>query len=150
MTNPDQAVSFGERLNLWILACLIVASFLMIALGVDYEICGKIAAATVGWFVGVCLYYSMTKPIFKRLFPKVFGSESLGPKMTICSKHREPVDGCKLCQVTARDVLPDYDAKLAEAKLAGSHKCEHCGFIYYLTSDVCPKCSRQFKINRNT
>lgn len=59
----------------------------------------------------------------------------------ICSRHVDAEPGCELCAIDIRDVLPDYDKKLAEAKAAGEHKCE-CGFTYFKTTDTCPLCSR--------
>jgi hypothetical protein len=60
----------------------------------------------------------------------------------ICSKHQTPASDCVLCNTDIRDVLPDYDKKIAEAEAAGRHTCV-CGFEYFLTTDACPRCGRQ-------
>jgi hypothetical protein len=62
----------------------------------------------------------------------------------ICSAHmgNKPVPGCPACHTRIQDALPDYEAKVAEAKAAGLTKCPGCGFEHYLTSDICPKCNR--------
>ena len=59
----------------------------------------------------------------------------------ICGRHRERVETCRLCNLTPSDILPDWDKKVAEAEAAGLHNCEHCGFTYYLTCNMCPKCN---------
>jgi rubrerythrin len=58
----------------------------------------------------------------------------------ICSKHQHFEPGCRLCAIDIRDALPGYEKKLAEAKAAGEHTCEECGFVYFKTIDVCPMC----------
>lgn len=59
--------------------------------------------------------------------------------MSICSAHQTPDPNCRLCQIKAKDVLPNYAEKHAEAEAAGEHTCE-CGFVYYKTTDSCPLC----------
>ena len=59
--------------------------------------------------------------------------------MSICSAHQTPDPNCRLCQIKAEDVLPNYAEK--KAKAAGKHTCK-CGFVYYYykTTDRCPLC----------
>lgn len=59
----------------------------------------------------------------------------------ICSRHQGHDPDCDLCCADIRDLLPDYDAKHAEAAAAGLHACK-CGFEYYKTVSFCPLCSR--------
>ncbi len=61
-----------------------------------------------------------------------------GP-ISICGIHSKPEPNCPRCQTDIRDVIPDYDQKLAEAKAAGEHTCR-CGFVYYKTIAFCPLC----------
>jgi len=61
-------------------------------------------------------------------------------KMSICSQHREPDAACSLCQADIRDLLPDFDRKVAEAEAAGQQTCAACGFVYYRTTWECPLC----------
>jgi hypothetical protein len=58
----------------------------------------------------------------------------------ICSAHRHKEPGCALCAANPREVFPDWDKMVAAAKVAGEHTCHHCGFVYYRTTDMCPKC----------
>jgi hypothetical protein len=58
----------------------------------------------------------------------------------ICSAHQKPDPSCRLCQTHPRELFPNWDAKVAEAKAAGTLKCRKCGFEFYLTTDMCPKC----------
>jgi hypothetical protein len=60
----------------------------------------------------------------------------------ICSLHQGYELTCRLCNTDIREVFPDYDQKVAEAKAAGTHVCE-CGFEYYKTTDTCPLCSKK-------
>jgi hypothetical protein len=67
----------------------------------------------------------------------------------MCSNHhpsRGPVEGCVLCHTHPRDVFPDWDQKLAEAKARGKATCEYCEFVRYRSSEplteMCPKCQR--------
>ncbi len=71
------------------------------------------------------------------------GTASGDSTMSICSKHQKYDKDCKLCNTDIRELLPDFDKKLAEAKAAGEHTCEKCGFVYYLTVDYCPSCDTQ-------
>jgi hypothetical protein len=60
----------------------------------------------------------------------------------ICSAHggEEAVEGCAACHATPRDLFPnDWDRMVAEAEAAGLAVCE-CGFEFYLTTTVCPRC----------
>lgn len=59
----------------------------------------------------------------------------------MCSRHQEAREGCVACHTHPRDVLPDYDAKVAEAEAAGTTMCELCGMVYYRTASICPLCS---------
>ena len=59
---------------------------------------------------------------------------------SICSRHFEYDSECRLCHIDVRDVLPDYERKLAEAEAAGTEECVGCGFAYYRTIDSCPLC----------
>lgn len=63
----------------------------------------------------------------------------------ICSMHQRFDPSCKLCNTDVRDLLPDYDRKMAEAKAAGTHVCEECEFHYYKTVDLCPLCGTSRK-----
>jgi rubrerythrin len=58
----------------------------------------------------------------------------------MCSVHQGYDADCVLCNTHPRDVFPDWDRKLAEAKRSGVHKCTRCGFEYYRTADDCPLC----------
>jgi hypothetical protein len=60
----------------------------------------------------------------------------------VCSRHRKKVEWCRLCAASVSDLLPDFEVKLKDAESAGLHNCE-CGFVYYLTVDECPRCSRK-------
>lgn len=60
----------------------------------------------------------------------------------ICSAHQGYEPNCRLCNLTPRDLFPDWDEKLAEAKAAGEHTCEGCGFVYYKTAEFCPLCEK--------
>lgn len=59
----------------------------------------------------------------------------------ICSAHQKPDPSCKLCRTHPRELFPNWDAKVKEAQAAGTMKCRKCGFEFYLTTDICPKCS---------
>jgi hypothetical protein len=59
----------------------------------------------------------------------------------LCSAHRDKVPGCAACEATIYDLLPNYDRLIAEAEVAGRHTCE-CGFVYFKTTYMCPKCYR--------
>lgn len=64
----------------------------------------------------------------------------------ICSAHwGSSVKGCVACNSSPRDLFPDWDEKLAEAEAAGTHKCTGCGFVFYRTVDVCPKCDQEYE-----
>ncbi len=61
----------------------------------------------------------------------------------LCSAHmRHTEPGCRLCALRPEDVFPDWAQKVAEAEAAGKHACAGCGFVFYLTTDTCPKCRR--------
>ncbi len=62
--------------------------------------------------------------------------------MNICSAHQVPHPDCPQCKVTLEVLLQDpvFAQKVKEAEEAGEHACV-CGFIYYKTIDICPKCS---------
>lgn len=51
----------------------------------------------------------------------------------------EVYTGCLDCD--CRYYCRDYDALAAAAQVAGTVTCS-CGFVYYRTTDTCPKCSR--------
>ncbi len=57
-----------------------------------------------------------------------------------CSVHQTPQPDCRRCQLHPRDLFPDWDKKVAEAKAAGSMHCPECDFEFYLTSSFCPMC----------
>jgi hypothetical protein len=59
----------------------------------------------------------------------------------ICSIHQKAEPGCKLCAAHPRDIFPNWDAKVAEAAAAGTTRCAVCGFEFFLTANMCPKCS---------
>jgi hypothetical protein len=65
--------------------------------------------------------------------------------VSICSAHQKPDPNCRLCQLHPRDLFPDWDKKVAEAEAAGTIKCRKCGFEFYLTTDICPKCCASAK-----
>jgi hypothetical protein len=58
----------------------------------------------------------------------------------ICSIHQKVDPSCKLCSAHPRDLFPDWDKKIEQAKAAGTTKCCRCGFEYFLTLASCPKC----------
>jgi hypothetical protein len=81
----------------------------------------------------------------------------------VCSAHHPdlgPVEGCAACHSTPAQVLgvteEEWAEKVAEAEAAGEHTCEGthwvwvgleqprkpepCGFVYYKTTDTCPRC----------
>lgn len=60
--------------------------------------------------------------------------------MSMCSRHQTYVEDCDLCQPHPRDLFPDWDKKVAEAKAAGEIACTKCDFKYYRTTDSCPLC----------
>jgi len=61
----------------------------------------------------------------------------------LCSIHGgRTVATCRACNADPRKVLPDWDKKCAEAEAAGTHRCTGCGFVFYLTTNDCPKCGR--------
>jgi hypothetical protein len=59
----------------------------------------------------------------------------------ICSEHQKPHPACKLCHTHPRELFPNWDEKVAEAEAAGTTKCAKCGFEFFLTVDMCPKCA---------
>jgi hypothetical protein len=59
----------------------------------------------------------------------------------VCSAHRKKEPGCKLCATHPREIFPNWDKKVKEAQAAGTMKCAKCGFEFYLTINMCPKCS---------
>ena len=65
--------------------------------------------------------------------------------MGICSNHRNPKIGCKLCSATPEDLFgKDVWAKAKENAIrAGKTKCS-CGFTYYLTVQRCPRCGKEY------
>ena len=58
----------------------------------------------------------------------------------ICSAHRGHDEACNMCNTDIRELIPNYDALLAEAEKAGKVTCTYCDFVYYLTVDECPHC----------
>ena len=62
--------------------------------------------------------------------------------MSICSKSGPHNPECRACATNIRELIPNIDQLRAEAKAAGEHTCERCGFVYYKTVDSCPKCNR--------
>lgn len=63
--------------------------------------------------------------------------------LSICSAHIDPDPNCKLCQATPHDLFPDWDDATAEAEIAGTMKCKHCGFDFYRTTLTCPACNKK-------
>ena len=63
----------------------------------------------------------------------------------ICSQHRHHEPGCRLCGKTPADIFgtESWTRKLAEAEAAGKHKCGGCGFVFYLTVNACPLCTKK-------
>jgi hypothetical protein len=61
--------------------------------------------------------------------------------MSICSVHRKRDKNCPACNASPRDLFPDWDQMVKEAKRAGIYKCE-CRFKYYKTTNNCPLCGR--------
>jgi hypothetical protein len=59
----------------------------------------------------------------------------------ICSIHKKPDPHCSLCKAHPRDIFPDWDAKLKEAEAAGTMRCAVCGFEFFRTINMCPKCA---------
>ncbi len=61
--------------------------------------------------------------------------------MSICSAHQAPQADCPQCEITEEVLLQDpvFAQKVHEAEMAGEHTCV-CGFVYYKTTDTCPKC----------
>lgn len=67
--------------------------------------------------------------------------------MSVCSNPThtpEKNPECRACQATMYDLFPDWDQAVARAKAAGKFKCK-CGFVYYLTTNMCPLCCRVLK-----
>lgn len=83
--------------------------------------------------------------------------------MSLCSAHREPVPGCKLCETTPEDIFGKdaWAEASARADAAGLYKCQGwkkryppqdpddlpsgpCGYTYYLTVDSCPFCGTPY------
>lgn len=48
---------------------------------------------------------------------------------------------CVACQTHPRALFPDWDSKVKEAEAAGPVKCGVCGFKFFRTINMCPKCS---------
>lgn len=76
--------------------------------------------------------------------------------MSICSAHREPVEGCAACAAMPWDVLgttkTEWDVRLVYAASEGLINCTKCGFeMYKATCRVhddtflCPLCNRYFE-----
>lgn len=59
----------------------------------------------------------------------------------ICSRHSYHDPDCRMCNTDVRELLPDYDEKVREAREAGEVDCGHCGFRFYRTTETCPLCS---------
>ena len=62
--------------------------------------------------------------------------------MSICSAHQEKKKDCPLCEANPEDIFPDWKEKLRHAQEAGIEECE-CGFKYFKTTNICPKCSKR-------
>jgi hypothetical protein len=60
----------------------------------------------------------------------------------LCSIHQKADPSCSLCQAHPRDIFPNWDEKLKQAKAAGTVKCSNCGFEFFRTVIACPKCNR--------
>lgn len=61
----------------------------------------------------------------------------------VCSIHQEYDGDCRICNTDVSELIPNYKQLLAEAEKAGKHECAFCGFTFYLTTDICPKCSTE-------
>ena len=65
--------------------------------------------------------------------------------MSVCSAHREVVDGCSACHSTPAQVLgiteEEWDRKTAEAEAAGVASCVRCGFEQYKNHYICMVCN---------
>lgn len=70
--------------------------------------------------------------------------------MGICSSHRNPKLGCKLCAATPEDLFgKEAWAKAKEtAEKAGKATCTGCGFVYYLTVSSCPMCGVKHEVHQ--
>lgn len=66
--------------------------------------------------------------------------------MGICSIHRNPKLGCKLCTATPEDLFGKeaWEKAKERAIQAGSTVCS-CGFKYYLTTHNCPRCGKGYE-----
>jgi hypothetical protein len=66
----------------------------------------------------------------------------------ICSAHAtsdpKAHPECAACQATMYDIFPDWDEAVKRAEAAGKFQCV-CGFVYYLTTNMCPLCCRVLK-----
>ena len=60
----------------------------------------------------------------------------------LCSAHlpHETLLNCPACQATMESIFPGWKQALERAEAAGLHECT-CGFSYYKTVRVCPRCS---------
>jgi hypothetical protein len=63
----------------------------------------------------------------------------------ICSAHPPGVTDpdCPACKATPADLLGEerWLKMQRDAERAGTHTCTVCGFVFYLTTRICPKCS---------
>lgn len=78
--------------------------------------------------------------------------------MSICSIHRIPKEGCKMCETTIWEFFgqtkEQYEASLADAKSEGLLTCPNCGFNQMFKKTcrqpdgryICPRCGRYFEL----
>lgn len=78
--------------------------------------------------------------------------------MSICSIHRKPVEGCKMCEAMPWDLLggtkEEWEAGVKDAASEGLLKCPLCNFggMYKKTCRqpdgryMCPCCGRYFEL----
>jgi len=79
--------------------------------------------------------------------------------MSICSIHRNKVDGCPMCEAMPWDLLggtqEQYEAKVADAASEGLLTCPKCNFngMYKKTCRqddgryMCPCCGNYFELS---
>jgi len=64
--------------------------------------------------------------------------------MSVCSAHREVVEGCAMCAATPAMVLgiteEEWNRKKAKVEAAGLAQCHYCGFEQYRNHNTCVLC----------
>lgn len=65
----------------------------------------------------------------------------------ICSAHYWHEKDCPRCNALPKDALnvtqKEWDEAVRRAVTAGVHQCRKCKFVYYKTTELCPKCSHR-------